>query len=191
MTHPEDGVTLPLGFEPLFNQHLLPPTFQREHKLLPDTQEVQKFWLTLLKEFKQLTKLPQWTDFSRFFEVFELFRNKQKNTLKMSLKNFQNNNKKVKKTKKNWNFFTENYNGLIMKMKILKTVERLSSVFGVFSRVFWLDTESTRAQCRLQHVLNPLAADFRSVRHGRHARDFAECDVWPQVWFLYFFFILL
>ena len=31
-THQEDNVTLPLGFEPLFNQHLLPPTFQREHK---------------------------------------------------------------------------------------------------------------------------------------------------------------
>ena len=32
VTHKEDNVTLPLGFEPLFNQHLLPPTFQREHK---------------------------------------------------------------------------------------------------------------------------------------------------------------
>jgi len=84
-THQEDNVTLPLGFEPLFNQHLLPPTFQREHKLLPTDDEVTEFWTVTLTELKQLTKMAHLKTFHQFIEFFRDFSNQKPSLLSRSI----------------------------------------------------------------------------------------------------------
>jgi len=86
LTHTyEDNVTLPLGFEPLFNQHLLPPTFQREHKLLPSDDEVRDFWSVNLAELKQLTKMSHLRSFHQFIQFFRDLSNQKPSLLTRSI----------------------------------------------------------------------------------------------------------
>ena len=73
------------GFEPLYNHQLLPPTFQRDQKLLPPGSEVSQFFTTVLKELKLLTKLVNFSSYQQFLDFFRDMSNLSPTLLSRSL----------------------------------------------------------------------------------------------------------
>ena len=84
VTH-EDGVSLPMGFEPLFNQQMLPPTFQRDKKILPNGEDVINWFSDIARELKLLTKMVGFTQYQQFLDFFREFSDVPRSILSRSM----------------------------------------------------------------------------------------------------------
>lgn len=84
VTH-EDGVSLPMGFEPLFNQQMLPPTFQRDKKILPNGEDVINWFSDIARELKLLTKMVGFTQYQQFLDFFREFSDLPRSILSRSM----------------------------------------------------------------------------------------------------------
>jgi len=83
VTH-SDNVELPLGFEPLYNQHLIPPSFPREMTIRSPCDLLEFFSPTFL-ELKLLLKMFTLVSFQQFLDFFRFYSAQNPGLLSRSL----------------------------------------------------------------------------------------------------------